>query len=366
VYSGEWTTSQGFSTNTGDPGIVGRLFLHQIFHRWNGWPPFSVNCDDENRFFFGDGWNEYYDDKLLNKLEVFPEDWHFCRDRYQTYKREYMGTRKDVAVGRVDESTLQAGTKDWVFICYRKGALVAFLLDKEIQQATGGQHSLDDVVREIWRQYRYRKGSFDNDDILGIVNSVAGTSFGWFFDKYVWGNEPLYIPEFEGQLIPVGHDDLAIACDGRAGDDWSDVDALLRDPGGDTGKSGGDLTAVYVFSDGKYLYFRLDVGGEGPVPPQLDSVSAGEIRYDIYIESPEWSRETQYGLKSDDSSLYGPNGWCAGIAVGIDEIVEMAVPLQVLGYPSRIRVSAGTLPVSGRWADRFDDTGWRDFVVRSQ
>jgi len=200
VYSGEGTNSQGFSENQGNPGIVGEMFIHQVFHRWNGWLPFAAHYDDRggwNKMFYQDGWNEYYCDKTLNSLEVLAGDWQFCRDWYGTYKRDYRNTSKDVPVGRIAESNLQRGTRDWVFICYRKGALIAFMLDREIQAKTGGSRSLDDVVKEIWRRYGHRRGTFDNNDILSIVDEVAGSSLSTFFDQYVWGNEPLYIPELE-------------------------------------------------------------------------------------------------------------------------------------------------------------------------
>lgn len=201
VYSGEWTNSQGFSENQGNPGIVGEMFIHQVFHRWNGWLPFAAHFDEgkyeANKMFYQDGWNEYYCDKILNKLGIFNKKWHFLKSWYSKYKMEYKETSRDISVGRVAQSGLKYGNSDFVFITYRKGALVAYMLDHEIKVNTNGAYSLDNVVKKIWSRYGHRKATFNYYDILQIINQLTGKDFSNFFENYVFGNKPLEIPELE-------------------------------------------------------------------------------------------------------------------------------------------------------------------------
>ena len=60
---------------------------------------------------------------------------------------------------------------------YTKGAVIAFLLDAKIRQATNGAKSLDDVMRLAYRRYSGAKG-FTEDDFKGVVHEAAGRDFG--------------------------------------------------------------------------------------------------------------------------------------------------------------------------------------------
>lgn len=185
VYAGEWTSSQGYSTQF---GILDEMFLHQIYHRWNGWRPYCTwfkESEHQHRGFYSEGWNMFYNDKILNELT--DHDWKYLRSFYETYKSSYLGTDDDKPVAEGGDS----------FITYRKGALVAYLLDNEIQAMTGNQKSLDDVVREIWRRYGKQNGSFDYYDIIEITNNVTGNTIDEFFNKYVFGVGPVSIPEWD-------------------------------------------------------------------------------------------------------------------------------------------------------------------------
>lgn len=185
VFAGEWTSSQGYSSQF---GILDEMFLHQIYHRWNGWRPYCTRfkeSEHQHRGFYNEGWNVFYNDKILN--EFTERDWKYLRNFYETYKSEYRGTNKDKPVAEGGDS----------FIVYRKGALVAYLLDKEIQAMTGNQNSLDDVVKEIWRRYGKQNGWFDYYDIIEIINNITGNAIDGFFNKYVFGVGPVSIPEWD-------------------------------------------------------------------------------------------------------------------------------------------------------------------------
>ena len=56
---------------------------------------------------------------------------------------------------------------------YTKGAVVAFLLDAKIRKATGGEKSLDDVMRTALMRYPLEKG-FTPEQFRDVVQEVAG------------------------------------------------------------------------------------------------------------------------------------------------------------------------------------------------
>jgi len=196
LYSGEWTNSQGYSANQGGPNGDLWMFLHQVYHRWNGWV-YATRYDPGTGWaykFYGEAWNCYYQDKILNLLQdVFPEKWHYCRQFYEQYLT--MRTSADAPVSAADRPGLTGGQQD--FIAYSKGALVAYMLDREIQRRTQNRYSLDDVVKEIWVEYGHHNGSFGYDDVEAILLRLTGSDFTGFFDAYVFGTEPLVLAELQ-------------------------------------------------------------------------------------------------------------------------------------------------------------------------
>jgi predicted metalloprotease with PDZ domain len=82
---------------------------------------------------------------------------------------------------------------------YNKGALLGLLLDLEIRSRTHGQKSLDDALRSLYHKFyeapaatTYGPGrGYEEKDLLDEVNTLTGTNFNEFFEKYVRGTEPL-------------------------------------------------------------------------------------------------------------------------------------------------------------------------------
>ncbi len=82
---------------------------------------------------------------------------------------------------------------------YNKGALLGLLLDLEIRSRTGGQKSLDDVLRHLYQKFYstpatsyYLPGrGYEEKDILDALNSVTGSDFTGFFKDYIEGVAPL-------------------------------------------------------------------------------------------------------------------------------------------------------------------------------
>jgi len=188
LWSGEWTNSQGVSANRGTPAVDVEVFLHQVYHRWNGWV-YGTPIPGDGHQFYGEGWNKYYSDKILNQLHVFPDAWHYCQSWYEEYLRKVPSV--DAPVTRPDLVASDQSS----YIVYFKGALVAYLLDHEIQSCTHGLHSLDDLVKEIWMTCGSQRKMLDYQKMLSMLLSITGEDFGTFFDTYVFGSARLSLPE---------------------------------------------------------------------------------------------------------------------------------------------------------------------------
>ena len=73
---------------------------------------------------------------------------------------------------------------------YTKGAVVAFLLDAKVRQATNGQKSLDDVMRAAYDRFAGPKG-YTDAEFAATASQVAGTDLAAWFRQATQTTEEL-------------------------------------------------------------------------------------------------------------------------------------------------------------------------------
>jgi len=84
---------------------------------------------------------------------------------------------------------------------YRTGAILGALLDLSIIRDTQGRRGLDDVMRELYRQFYLRRNGFTPNDLVRAMSSIAGRDYTDFFRRYVTGLEA---PPFDSILDYAG------------------------------------------------------------------------------------------------------------------------------------------------------------------
>ena len=189
INAGEWTTGQGFSTSR---PILCEKLVHQMYHRWNAWErgiPFPLSADPWVHGFWGEGWNNFYCDKILTELGFMDHD--RMRQFYDWYKT-IRGTPPDVPVLET-----RRGIDDQRIV-YWKGALLAYLLDQEIRRVSNNEHSLDDVLKYEWERWSVHGESSDYDIVIGFIRDGLGvdTIDSWW-QKYIVENQPMYSDDFD-------------------------------------------------------------------------------------------------------------------------------------------------------------------------
>jgi predicted metalloprotease with PDZ domain len=73
---------------------------------------------------------------------------------------------------------------------YTKGAVIGFLLDARVREATGGQRSLDDVLKAAYARYSGERG-FRPGEFEAVASAVAGVDLGGWFDGAVRSTDEL-------------------------------------------------------------------------------------------------------------------------------------------------------------------------------
>ncbi len=165
--------------------MVVYITTHEMFHLWNANFHYSgVEAADDLQWF-SEGSAEYYTwltavrNGLVN-VETFLGEWG---QRYQKYR-----------AARTDRSLSETGKVklDHYDLIYSGGMMAVAGLDLRIRSATGGEKSMNNVLRAI--QARFPSSGtdeFDLDGLPGVVRSATGVEVGDFFDDYVRGNEEI-------------------------------------------------------------------------------------------------------------------------------------------------------------------------------
>lgn len=169
------------------------LIAHEYFHTWNGknlrpitLGPFDYEArTDTPSLWIVEGLTTYYSSLILVRSNLLTPDGYLKTLSHQ--------------ISRVKDkrwvSLTEASMRDWdpgskLTSFYSGGAVVGFLLDQKIRQATDGRASLDDLMRQAYQRYSEERG-YTEEQFEALASQVAGIDLNDFFRSYVHGTEPL-------------------------------------------------------------------------------------------------------------------------------------------------------------------------------
>ena len=188
---------------------------HELFHAWNikSIRPAELQPYDyarENYFrtcFIAEGITTYYGEYLLARSRVRTPAQYF-EELNTVLQRHYADAGPDnlsLADASVDLwlDGYKPGVPDRKVSVYHKGALVALLLDLTLRQLSGQARSLDDVMRRLYEEFGKTGIGYTEADYVRLVEEVAGRKMGAYFDKFIYGLEPL-APPLDKVLHTVG------------------------------------------------------------------------------------------------------------------------------------------------------------------
>jgi len=181
------------------------LAAHEHFHAWNvkRLRPIELGPFDYERenpttsLWIAEGFTAYYEHVLVRRAGLMTDV--ELIDGVGADIRELQTTP-----GRLAQPVVTASADAWIkyyrpdentpntaISYYTKGAVIAFLLDAKIRQATTGAKSLDDVMRLAYSRYSGAKG-FTETDFKGVVHEVAGRDFGPWWTSVLQTTEELH------------------------------------------------------------------------------------------------------------------------------------------------------------------------------
>mgnify|MGYP000890798819 FL=1 len=196
------------------------LFTHEYFHAWwvkrvkpSVFIPYDLTQETyTNLLWVFEGFTSYYD-ALLTARSGATDTESYLKSLSETLNRHYLGSAKNRQ--SLAESSFDAWIKYYkvrtnrsrsVTSYYDKGALVAMALDAFIQKESAGKHSLDDVLRYAWQQFKEVGKDYagiDEEMMPELIFEATGIDVSEKIDRWVYGCEE---PDYKRVLKTMGID----------------------------------------------------------------------------------------------------------------------------------------------------------------
>jgi predicted metalloprotease with PDZ domain len=176
------------------------LAAHEFFHAWNvkqirPYPlgPFDYNSPQRTgNLWFAEGVTDYYAKILTYRSGFHDLTWLLSElsdqvASYQSGKTRLKSTVEDASRAVWEHQGFSLGDLDY----YNKGLLAGLIFDAKIREATGGQKSLDDVMRLMYARFRYPHPGYKEDGIRQAIIEVSGTDLGPLYDELIRSTQEL-------------------------------------------------------------------------------------------------------------------------------------------------------------------------------
>jgi predicted metalloprotease with PDZ domain len=264
-------------------------FAHELFHTWNlvAIHPAGRGGARENAWplprglWLSEGVTMYYADVVLRRGGIETSS---RADALASLIGSYLSNRGNTHVAPEVSSMYSdeppGGTGDYAPYVHGQGQVIGTVLDLMIRDSSGWKRSLDDVMRDLYRNRT--DAGFTSADVVAAVDRACACNSAPFFARHVAGSQA---PDFNTAAASIGYTaeirrDTARDGKGAAQPDaglwgWapgsSDVQLIIRDPEDSWGSAGlhtNDVltswngTAVQTFAEFRNLLRRVKLGDD--------------------------------------------------------------------------------------------------------
>lgn len=181
----------------GSPGEkqMKHLLAHEYFHRWNGG---RIDFPEPERgmYWFSEGFTDFYARRLLLRSGLWDEK-DFLDDLNESIRNYYLSPVRDVPNARiVDEFWKNPEVQT---LPYRRGDLVALVIDHQIARISNGTKSLDDLMRRLLTPERRPKTKIDVEMMIGLIGEYTDSAFAAAVRRCVEQGELITLPDDLGR-----------------------------------------------------------------------------------------------------------------------------------------------------------------------
>lgn len=174
---------------------------HELFHSWNvktirpaEMMPYDYTQENYSRLgFVYEGVTTYYGDLFLARSGVYTADQFLAELNIHVQKHFDNYGRFNLSVADSSFDTwldgYVAGVPNRKTSIYSEGCLIALMTDLMIRRKTSNEHSLDDVMRNLYNDFGRKKIGYTDHDYIAAIENVMGESVSDFFIDFVYGTE---------------------------------------------------------------------------------------------------------------------------------------------------------------------------------
>ena len=203
-----------FHTESGYRGFLSTV-SHEMFHTWNvkqlrpaALKPYDYQQENySDLLWVAEGTTTYYQGVVLVRAGLMKPDAYLksVGDSIDSIRRRPGATVQSVEDASVNSwvmfnRTNADGVNSTVSF-YESGQLASLVLDMEIRRASGGEASLDDLMRDLYRRFPLAGPGYTRADVIDAAVELGFEGAPAFFDRCVRGVEPL---DFEHAMEWVG------------------------------------------------------------------------------------------------------------------------------------------------------------------
>jgi len=169
------------------------LLGHEYFHRWNG-VTMTMQGQERENTWFGEGFTDFFTYRLLYAARLLSTEEYL--EQVNTRIAEYYLS----PARNADKATIGRNfwtQREFQELPYRKGFVYALQLDQRIRENSKGKHSMDDVMRDLYRAAMNGRMPTDSS-FCTLVATYIGKEINTEHRTYI--NEGATIPVLPGSL----------------------------------------------------------------------------------------------------------------------------------------------------------------------
>ena len=162
------------------------LVAHVIGYLWNGAKGIKFRGQE---YWFSAGFTDYYSEVVPVRLGLTSEN-EFLRS-FERLWESYLSRQGELSIREAGKD--KSANRELV---YDGGSLIAAALDFQIRSLTQNCSSLDDVMKQMYREFGLTDSMYTMNDVIRVVSKVTNKDFKPFFHKYVAGTDRLPLEEY--------------------------------------------------------------------------------------------------------------------------------------------------------------------------
>lgn len=168
-----------------------RLLAHEYFHRWNG-GRLDFPEPEGALYWFSEGFTDFYARRLLLRSGLYTPA-EYAADLNESIKNYHLSPVRNEPNERLIADFWK--NPNVQTMPYRRGDLLALLIDHEISRSSNGKKSLDDLMRQLLAVERQPRTKIDMDQMMQLFAEYTSSGFAEKIRDYVTTGKTIELPE---------------------------------------------------------------------------------------------------------------------------------------------------------------------------